>query len=225
MYDRGLLTDNSCKRWGFPFFMQSCDLKSNTLISKQTGAWSQRFKGRRVTITGIDAGRLGCACLLISALCQVLLTAFVLPNQHFLLSLFVLFYHLLYPRLIRLELNLLRELNHRLPCRRGPAMASVRLHTALALQRNVCASKRTHSLWFQRSPPAVHPDLSKWKPISARHTHLCSASLSLIAFCLATRRWQMFPEDRQYLITSDQTGMNLWIYVVMKHPCRWLQFC
>lgn len=93
-----------------------------------------------------------------------------------------------------------------------------------------CASKRIHSLWFQCSPPAVHPDLSKWKSISARHTHLCSASLSLIAFCLATQQQTfpavvldhpadvMIPEDRQYLIASDLIWMNLGICAVIKRP-------
>lgn len=104
-------------------------------------------------------------------------------------------------------------------------------YAARALQRSVCASMRIRSLWFQCSPAAVHPDLSKWKPISARHTHLCSASLSLIAFCLATQHRQMFPaivldhpanvmipEDRQFLMSSELIRMNWGIYVMIKHP-------
>lgn len=53
------------------------------------------------------------SCLLISALCHVLLTAFVLPNQHFLLTHFVLFSHLQYLQLILLKLVLIHEVNRR----------------------------------------------------------------------------------------------------------------
>lgn len=71
---------------------------------------------------------------------------------------------------------------------------------ALALQHNdLLFSKSIHSDFYPHVQLwTVDPNLSKWKAINMCHTQLCSASLSLIAFCPATRCWEMFP-----LILSD----------------------